>query len=266
MLLRERDARCPAFAAMLRQFAKVGSVCAVATLGLALSHGTASASIINTGTINLAIAGTGNVFVSGNGQTTGCLDFSSGPALTSCQPAGSTGTFLVTTGTAPFTFGQTGTIKDVPPATTALTAFLTVGTPTPVLFDLTSVQSTTSQIGTCGLTGDTATGDRCELANSPFLITNLNGSVFIAFTTTLAGYTGTLNSGSTPFNGIFSTTIAGGSISSVLTAFQQNGSISSSWSASLVSTAATPEPGTFVLLGSALLGLGGIIRRNTKKV
>jgi hypothetical protein len=250
---------------MLRQFGKIGSSCAVATLGFALAHGTASASIIAPGTINVAIAGTGTVFVTGNGITTGCLDFANGgQTIASCQPAGSTGSFLVISGSAPFAYPDPGTIKDLPPATNTLSQFLTIATPTNVFFDLTSVQSTTTQVGTCGLTGDTANLDSCELANSPFVITNLNGNAYIAFTTTLAGYTGTLASGSTPFQGIFSTTIAGGSISSVLTAFQSSGSITSSWSGTLISNS-VPEPGTFVLLGSALLGIGGIIRRKTTK-
>ena len=251
-------------------------------MGVALvSAGTASAQpITNLGTAVLN-AGNGAVEVSGNGVTTGCIDwFNSlmGPMV--CQPPGTTGSFSVqASSTAPFMVGQTGLIQDLnfnPPL--PLLDFITIDLGGGVTghFDLKDLRfNGNTAIGDCS---SNAPGVTCTPANSPFQITNglanSNGqvdSVSISLTTDLYGYTGTSGvnyNQANKYTGIFTTQGAvtgGNNIAAILATISQGGFVEASWSATLAPVITqTPEPGTYVLAGLSLISIG-LVRRRMRK-
>jgi hypothetical protein len=233
-------------------------------------------------------AGNGSVRVSGNGSTSGCIDWFSTVAPSSCQPDGTTSTFTVNgPSTAPFVAGQTGTIKDLNFNTPfPVTDFIdiAIGGGGTARFDLTNLRvntgpavgNCTSAVGGNGLT-DMSSGATCTPANSPFQITNgvANGSgvvdtVTIALSFDAYGYTGTSGvnySDATKYVGIVTTqgALTGFNIDSILSTINSpGGSINASWSASLSPVSGVPEPGTYPLLGFGLIAMGAVMKRSRK--
>jgi hypothetical protein len=251
----------------LKQLTRLAVGCTMAILGFALLHSTANAASIPT--VQLSI-GNGDIFVTGNGMTTGCIDFFNSGSLSTCQTGpGADGSFTVESGKAPFAAGQTGVIQDLNFSTPfPVVGFMTDAAAGPAIFDLISFIVSSTQKGTCAL-NDSTPNDVCELANSPFVLTNGPGgnTVSISLTANLEAYTGTSGTNyslATPVLGIFTSEIAGGTIGSVLTAFNTAGFESNiPWSANL--TGVVPEPGTFGLLGISLIGLGTALRRRFPK-
>lgn len=139
-------------------------------------------------------------------------------------------------------------------------------------FNLNSlVVNTGATIGNCG---SNAANNSCTPTGSPFTFAmdSTGTQLTISFTALLSGYTGTLASGSTAYRGLFSTqesgTVTGtgacngvtANITSVLSCEAANGTVQATWSAA-ESPSATPEPMSFILLGSGLLGLSVLGRR-----
>jgi hypothetical protein len=233
-------------------------------------------------------AGNGSVRVTGNGSTSGCIDWYSGVAPSSCQPDGTTSTFTVNgPSTAPFIPGQTGTIKDLNFNTPfPVTDFIDVaiGGGATARFDLTNLRVNTgaavgncsSAVGSNGLT-DMSPGATCTPAGSPFQITNgLANSSGVVDTVTISlsfdayGYTGTSGvnySDATKYVGIVTTqgALSGYNINTILnTISTPGGSIDAAWSATLSPVSGVPEPGTYPLLGLGLIATGTIMRRSRK--
>jgi hypothetical protein len=202
-------------------------------------------------------------------------------------------TAIALSGTDPI-FGTSGTIKDIGtniPITAFETASLTIGGG-PAIFDLLSLVSPLG-FGACTFTtvlGSCSTGTLVFTQNSP-------SQVSWSFTTNERGYLGSSTTGSTPYTGIFTSQLTGGlagfgcvvsgaqtcadTIADILifeaSAAQttaaglgpigQSGTVKSTWSTTespSTVTTTTPEPVSFVLLGSGLLGLAWAGRRHRR--
>jgi hypothetical protein len=102
----------------------------------------------------------------------------------------------------------------------------------------------------------------------------------IQLTTQEVAYTGTSATGSTPYVGIFTTQLSGtlnstdaagacigasSTIASVLACQQGGGTIYNPWSATESPGSVTPEPISFVILGSGLVGLSILGRRRSRR-
>lgn len=264
------------------------SVMCVALIGLS---GSASAAPITNGGSAILNAGNGSVQVSGNGITSGCIDwYNTGLAPASCQPNGTTGSFSVEgSSSAPFLVGQTGTIQDLnfsPPL--PLVDFITIalGGGLTAHFDLTGLRfNGPTSIGDCtaangpdGL-NNMSPGATCTAANSPFQITNglagpggIVNTVTISLTIDLWGYTGSSGTNYNAANryvGIFTTQGAvtgGNNIASIEATIGGGGAVSAAWSATLapVATPSVPEPGSYLLAGLGLLSVASLLRRRTR--
>jgi hypothetical protein len=256
------------------------------TVGLALTVltmvGTASAvPITNLGSAVVS-AGNGSIFVTGNGVTSGCLDWFNVAAPSGCQPSGTTATFSLQGGsTAPFVAGQAGTIADLNFNTPLpFVNFMQVPAAGGAHFDLISLRTNTNgSIGSCTGAGALLGGASCTPAGSPFQITNgvANASgvvdtVSVSLTVDLWGYTGTSGTNFDAANryiGIFTTqgaVMGGTNIASILATISSGGAITASWSATLTptTTPAIPEPGTYVLLGLGLISVASVRKRTRK--
>jgi hypothetical protein len=234
-------------------------------------------------------AGNGSVIVSGNGVTSGCINwYNSGPAPTICPDTGGTGTLTVQgQSTTPFTPGQTGTIQDLSFETTyPLVDFMVVNKlgGVPLQFDLANIRfNGGTAIGDC-TAGANDPGATCTPANSPFQLTNglidpsTGGvdTVSVSFTVDAYGYK---NSSGTDYNdadayvGTFTTqqAIQDATIASLLGTIADGGALSASWSASFTPEAAitgglspAPEPPPLFLMGAGFLVVG-LFRRNARK-
>jgi len=231
---------------------------------------------LGTGILNI---GNGSVIVTGNGLTTGCIDFYNLVAPATCQIDGTTSMLTVEGGsTAPFASGQTGTITDLNFNTVfPVIDFIDIGPSGSVArFDLKDLRYNNGpEIGNCM---STAPGVTCTPANSPFQITNgladANGvvnTVSITLTVDAWGYTGssgTNHNSANPYVGIFTTqSPLQGNIVSILARITSGGRVDSSWSASFapLPAVATPEPFTFGLFGGGLI-LAGILGRRFRKL
>jgi hypothetical protein len=152
-------------------------------------------------------------------------------------------------------FGTTGTIKDVGTATPVpafLTANLTIGGG-PAIWDLTSLITTAAGAGNCLSNLPLNT---CTPVNSPFTLTmDATGKqVTISFAVLLNGYLGSSVTGTTPYRGIFSTTLSGAAlgtfgcanvdtnITNLLACEAAGGTIKGTWSASIAPVTASPTP------------------------
>jgi hypothetical protein len=221
-------------------------------------------------------AGNGSVDVSGNGTTTGCIDWYNGGSPPPCPNSG-TATLTVDAGsTSPFIVGSTGTIQNLTFNTVyPVVDFVTIGG---LDFDLLDVRfNTGAAIGDCSGAAAADPGVSCTPADSPFTLTNgladpTTGqvdTVSIALTADAEGYTG---SSGTNYNqadryiGIFTTqqAIQGMNIQTVLNAIGTGGSIDASWSATFTPASELPEPESYLLLGAGLTAIG-LYKRNARK-
>jgi len=234
-------------------------------------------------------AGDGSVVVSGNGVTSGCINwYNAGPAPTTCPDVGGSASLTVEGGsTLPFTAGETGTIQDLSFQTvTPLVDFLVVNRPggaVPLQFDLEDLRfNSGTAIGDC-TAGASNPGVTCTPANSPFQLTNglidpntgKVDTVSVSFTVDAWGYR---NSSGTNYNaadlyvGTFTTqqAIQGATISSILGEIASGGSVSASWSATFSPETGTgsvtpaPEPPPFILMGAGFMVVG-LLRRNAHR-
>jgi hypothetical protein len=264
------------------------TIAATTILVLSTAGFAAADPILNLGT-GVLDAGDGSVVVSGNGITTGCINwYNGGTAPATCPDTGATGSLTVEGGsTAPFIAGQTGTIQDLSFQTvTPLVDFLVVDRPggaAPLQFDLEDLRvNTGAAIGDC-TAGDTDPGATCTPANSPFQLTNgladpstgLVDTVSVSFTVDAWGYrdtSGTDYNSATPYVGTFTTqeAIQDATIASILSTIADGGSISASWSATFAPEASpaiigsVPEPPPFVLLGAGFMVVG-LLKRKARR-
>jgi len=211
------------------------------------------------------------------GVTSACINWQYN-IDTTCQTATGVQDSVSGTDTTLFAVGSTATdtIKDIPAGVaTPLVDFETVaggsGGAGEVFFDLTSV-TIPGAFGNCA---SGAVNNSCNAGGgSPFILTqNTSNQVTVSFSASLDGYTGTSATGTTPYSAVFSTTFSGtlangmpDTIPNILNYVATGGVLQSTWSAaeSPVPSSGTPEPMTFVLLGSGLVGLSVVRKRRSR--
>ena len=136
-----------------------------------------------------------------------------------------------------------------------ITAFATFTVPITgnVIFDL---QSIAAGNGTPGACLSNTVGNLCTPTGSPFTLDQVSSNT-VAITLVLDGvaHTGLATTGTSPTTAIFTAQRVPGTITDILGQLTAGGSISQSYSATFSSTA-VPEPATFGLIGTALLGVG----------
>lgn len=242
--------------------------------------GFASADFITRLGTGILDAGDGSVVVSGNGVTSGCINwYNGGTAPTTCPDVGGSASLTVEGGsTLPFTPGETGTIQDLSFETvTPLVDFIVVnrGAAAALQFDLEDLRfNGGTAIGDC-TAGAHDPGASCTPANSPFQLTNglidpntgVVDTVSVSFTVDAYGYqngSGTDYNSADLYVGTFTTqqAIQDATISSILSTVAGDGSVSASWSASFSPEAniggvsPAPEPPPFILMGAGLMTVG----------
>lgn len=224
------------------------------TLILCLAGFARAEKLTNLGTAILD-AGNGSVVVSGNGSTSGCINWFNGGSPPPC-PSASTGMLTVEAGsTSPFTVGATGAIQNLAFNTVfPVVRFIDIGG---LDFDLIDLRVNNGPaIGTCTSPGDTSPGVSCTPPNSPFTLTNglanpgtgVVDTVLITFTVDAEGYTGSSGTNynqADPYVGVFSTqqAVQGVNIQDILGMIAGGGSIDASWSATFTPFAQTPISG-----------------------
>jgi hypothetical protein len=259
------------------------SIMILSTAGFA---GASPITALGTGILD---AGDGSVVVSGNGVTSGCINwYNAGPAPTTCPDVGGSASLTVEGGsTLPFTAGETGTIQDLSFQTvTPLVDFLVVNRPggaAALQFDLEDLRfNGGTAIGDC-TAGANDPGVTCTPANSPFQLTNgltdpntgKVDTVSVSFTVDAYGYrdsSGTNYNAADLYVGTFTTqqAIQGATISSILGEIASGGSVSASWSATFSPETGTgsvtpaPEPPPFILMGAGFMVVG-LLRRNAHR-
>jgi hypothetical protein len=140
-------------------------------------------------------------------------------------------------------------------------AIFTGGVTSPIHFDLTSVLA---GVGTNAACLTNTLGAECTPTGSPFTLIQEAGAVSVSLVLDGVSYGGTSASGTSPTIGSFTTQVTvPGTVSGILNALSTGGSISASYSATFTATApaTTPEPGTSLLFGTGLIGLGLMVRR-----
>lgn len=258
------------------------SVMILSTAGFA---GASPITNLGTGILN---AGDGSVVVSGNGTTSGCINwYNDGAVPTTCPDVGGEASLTVEGGsTAPFTAGQTGTIQDLSFQTvTPLVDFIVVnrGAAAALQFDLEDLRfNGGTAIGDC-TAGANDPGVTCTPANSPFQLTNgltdpntgKVDTVSVSFTVDAWGYkdsSGTNYNAADMYVGTFTTqqAIQGSTIASILGTIADGGSVSASWSATFSPEtsggggATAPEPPPYILMAAGLMTVG-LFRRKVSK-
>lgn len=202
-----------------------------------------------TGQANIA----GNVTVTSN-----AINFA--PTFTTTAGAMETGSFAGLTG---------GTIQSLTggPVTgnTSVPSFVvfSTGVASPVTFDLTYIAP---GVGTLAGCSSSSLGAECTPAGSPFSLFQISSNTVIASLQFNGNsYTGTAASGTSPTTSIFSTqTVLGGTIPQVLAQLNSPGGITGiTYSASFTVTA-VPEPGSLLIMGAGLVGVGLIARRKLR--
>lgn len=202
------------------------------------------------------------------GSQIGCINWDTpfnGNASTGCTSS-TVNTMSVSGGdTSDFNIPSTGTIKDVPQNLSGpITQFETISSPLgTVSFDLESIPAATPSPGNnCA---SAAVGTTCVPTGSPFQFTQVSADqVNVTLTADLDAYTGSMASGFTAYNAVFSTTLSGtlsdGSavnIPDILNLeFNEHGTITSTWSATESPIPPVPEPALSMIAG---LGFAGIV-------
>ena len=127
-------------------------------------------------------------------------------------------------------------------------------------FDLTLILPGIDTSAGCG---SSAVGATCTpFFFSPFNLQNTVTGTSVAFS--VAGIArNSLTGEMTPFTGNFTTQITGQNIPQILATINAGGTITNSYSANFVATA-VPEPGTILLFGAGLIGLGLLQRRRAR--
>jgi len=139
----------------------------------------------------------------------------------------------------------------------------TSGLVTPIDFDLTYIDP---GVGTALACATNTVGNVCTPTGSPFTLTQNSGSVTVGLDFSGIAYTGVSGTGSTPTTAGFSTQIVidGGTLSGLLGALSGGGqAMGVSYSSTF--TALAPEPGTTLLFGAGLIGLGLMGRRHLRR-
>src|ERR1700733_1912268 len=204
-----------------------------------------------------------------------CINWSGGATcptpLTSTQMGVSGSSNLFSTATS-----ATDTIKNIG-GTTSESSFETVlGAGAlagqTIIFDLTSIPTNTGgNIGNCT---SNAANNSCTPAGSPFTFAmdSTGTQLTISFSTLMNAYTGTTTTGVTGYKGLFATQQSGtfvgsgacsgltANITDALSCEAAGGTIDATWSATESPVTGTPEPLSFVLFGTGLVGLA-MVRR-----
>jgi hypothetical protein len=261
------------------------TVAAITTLTLSTA-GFAGATPITAYGTGILDAGNGSVVVSGNGTTSGCINwYNGGTAPTTCPDVGGNASLTVEGGsTAPFAAGDTGTIQDLSFETvTPLVDFIVVDRPdgaAPLQFDLEDIRFNDGPaIGDCSAGADDP-GATCTPADSPFQLTNglidpntgVVDTVSVSFTVDAYGYkdsSGTNYDAADLYVGTFTTqeAIQDATISSILSSIADGGAVSASWSATFApetTPGSVPEPPPFVLMGAGFMVVG-LLRRKSRR-
>ena len=198
------------------------------------------------------------------------VDFFSNPAGCTVPGVGTPGCFLANAPLSgdfatlvPAVFS--GNIKDLqgPPISGSISVATFMSLVNGINFDLTQVFAGSAP--DCATVNTSAANVSCTPVISgqvaPFVLTNssdgLNASIF--FMMQLNGYLGSAATGVTPYVGTVNSGSAGTNIAGILSAFSSGGGVSTPYSANFApTTTATPvpEPGSMLLLGAGLAGLG----------
>jgi hypothetical protein len=212
-------------------------------------------------------------------NVTGCINWNS---ANPCSAATAVSMGVSGSDATDFSFPGTGTIKDIPFGITSISQWETVPSPLPggtVFFDLTGLPNAVPNGGNDCTSGNV--GSTCVAANSPFSFLQASANqVSITFTATANAYTGT-NATFTPYDAVFTTSLSGTIVGCTVAGPQTScvdtipdllifeslgGTIASSWQATETPITGTPEPLTFLMLGSGLVGFAWLGRRRIGRI
>jgi len=202
---------------------------------------------------------TGEANIAGNVSVTATnINFS--PTFTTTAGAMETGSFAgVTGGTIQALTGGPTPSLPIP----GFVVFTGGAAFTPITFDLTYIAP---GVGTLAGCSSSTPGSLCTPANSPFTLIQLTSNTVIAsLQFNGLSYTGSSATGSSPTVSIFSTqTALNGTIPQVLAQLSMPGGVQGiTYSASFTATT-VPEPGSLLVMGIGLVGVGLIARRKLR--